>query len=70
MEVCARTNDAPEERGVVHPLGNEMALIHELSLEGVERMLLARCEVAQPAWERLVVGVGDALGEGADAGRF
>lgn len=47
-----------------------MAFVDELSLEGIEGMLLGRCEVAQPAWQRLVVGVSDALGEGADAGRL
>ena len=70
MDVCARTNDIPEERCIVHPLWHEMALVHELLSEGVEGMLLARGKVAQPAWQGLVVGVGDALGERADAGGF
>lgn len=70
IDVCARTNDAPEEGGVVHSLGNEMALALELSFESVECMLLAGCEVAQSAWERLVIGVGDAFGQGTGAGRF
>lgn len=47
-----------------------MALVDELSFEGVEGMLLSGCQVAETTWERLVVGVGDAFWEGADAGRF
>ena len=55
--------DAPEERRVVHAVGDEGALCLELLLEGVERVLLGDGEVAEAAGERLVVGVGDAVGE-------
>jgi hypothetical protein len=60
----------PEERCVVHPLWHEMVLVLELSLEGVESMLLGECEVAEVTWEWLVVGVGDVFvfWEGADGG--
>lgn len=62
--------DVPEEGSVVHPLWHEMTPRHELLPEGVEGVLLAGREVTDSTWQRFVVGVGDALGEGADAGGF
>lgn len=62
---------APKKGRVVHPFGNEGALVLEFFLERLKRVLLRHGEVAQLAGAWLVVRIGDALGHraGARSGR-
>lgn len=57
----------PEQRRIIMALWDQLALLLELLLERLERMLLRDGQVAQPSREGLVVGVRDSLRHGARA---